>query len=315
MALKLFDPPESTNGATPITNSNLNNKTSRRRQTRRNFLRSALAGGTLAALGSAGYAWRIEPLWLQIIHRKMPIPNLQHDFDGFRIIQISDLHLGAGVPLEYLTKWIDWIGRRRPDLVVITGDIVHRAQTEWCGIVGKLLARIRVDNRPLVILGNHEWGAFSMGTGSAQTADRVTAAMIKEGLSLLRNESTVISRGSSRLYIVGMEDYWSGRFNKQTAFTGVPKSSPCIALSHNPDSFIDLLDTPASWILSGHTHGGQVSIPLLGPILIPIQHKQFVAGHYQLDGKNLYVNRGIGWFKRVRFNARPEITEFTLTHI
>jgi len=92
----------------------------------------------------------------------------------------------------------------------------------------------------------------------------------------------------------------------------VPASAPCILLSHNPDTFVELLDRPAAWTLSGHTHGGQVSLPLAGPLFVPVQHKQFVAGAYQIGDHHLYVNRGLGWLARVRFNARPEITEFTL---
>jgi predicted MPP superfamily phosphohydrolase len=97
------------------------------------------------------------------------------------------------------------------------------------------------------------------------------------------------------------------------AFAALPPSAPTVVLSHNPDSFVDLLDRPFDWMLSGHTHGGQVNIPLFGPPLLPVRHRQFAAGQFSLAGKNLYVNRGLGWGLRIRFNARPEVTVFTLT--
>ena len=86
----------------------------------------------------------------------------------------------------------------------------------------------------------------------------------------------------------------------------------CIALSHNPDSFLELLDRPASWVLSGHTHGGQVSIPWLGPPLLPVRNRRFASGHHVMGGRNLYVNRGLGWVRKIRFNCPPEITVFEL---
>ncbi len=243
----------------------------------------------------------------------MPIPDLPGDLAGLRIVQISDLHLGSGVPIGYLNKWVDVVNNRGPDLVVVTGDLVHHGRAEWTGVAARLLARLQAGEGVLAILGNHDWGACSMGQGFAAWADRVATALTGRGVRVLRNEAVAVRRGPVPLHIVGLDDYWGDRYDPAAAFAAVPPSTPCIALAHNPDCFLDLLDTPASWTLAGHTHGGQVNLPLLGPPVLPVRHKQFVAGHYRLASKNLYVNRGIGWLRRVRFNARPEITEFTLT--
>ncbi|MHC4444344.1 MAG: metallophosphoesterase [Planctomycetota bacterium] len=301
--------------AEPIPHKTGKHKVPQKHYTRRKLLRSTLAAGALAALGSAGYAWQIEPTWLEINRQKMTLKNLPLTFKGFRIIHISDLHLGAGVPIEYLTKCIDKINGLQPDLVVVTGDIVHHGRAEWNRPAARLLAQVKATQGVMAVLGNHDWGAFSMGKGFDHWADRVTAEMVTNGIRTLRNEAALISRGGSRLYLVGLDDYWSHNFDPQAAFKNVPPSAPCIALSHNPDSFPEILDSPATWTLAGHTHGGQVNIPLLGPPLVPLKHKQLVAGHYQLAGKNLYVNRGLGWLKRLRFNSRPEITEFTLNKV
>jgi len=242
----------------------------------------------------------------------MPIPNLPHPFKGLRIIQISDLHLGYSVPIEYLNQAVELVGTLKPELVVVTGDLVNHGHSQFNEPLARLLARIKAKSGVLAALGNHDWGIYSHVKKAETKPDRLSKALAKTDVKLLRNESVALTRDGSKLYIAGLDDIWSGCFDPAAAFDGIPESASCIALSHNPDSFIELLDTPASWVLAGHTHGGQINFPIIGPPYLPIKHKQFRAGHYRLGDKNLYVNRGIGWLKRMRLNARPEITVFTL---
>jgi hypothetical protein len=150
-------------------------------------------------------------------------------------------------------------------------------------------------------------------TGSRSSADRISERMAAAGVRVLRNQVARITTTDGTLQIVGLEEYWSPDYSVEAAFEGVVAEVPCIALSHNPDTFPELSGTPAQWTLSGHTHGGQVRIPLLGAPVLPVQNKHYAAGHFTLNDRHLYVNRGIGWIARVRFCARPEITEFTLT--
>lgn len=136
--------------------------------------------------------------------------------------------------------------------------------------------------------------------------------MKDRGIRVLRNQVASFRRGRSELNIVGLDDCWGDNYYPDDAFRDLPSEAPTIVMSHNPDTIVDLLDRPGHWVLSGHTHGGQVNIPFFGPPLLPVAHKEFVAGRYKVASKNLYVNRGLGWIHRVRFNARPEITVFTL---
>jgi len=258
------------------------------------------------------YTFGIEPIWIQIIEKPMPIPGLPKPFDGFRLVQLSDPHFGSEVPYEYLSRCILEANRLNPDLFVVTGDIVQHGQNQWNEAAATLLSSLRARHGVLAVLGNHDWSSYALGRGIAWRADRVADALRAKGIVVLRNEAIHIHRDGADLHIVGLDDYWEDRFEPETAFSHVPPAEPCIALVHQPDAFPELLDTPACWVLAGHTHGGQVNLPWYGPPLLPVRHKQFVAGHYQLSGKNLYINRGLGWLKRVRFNARPEITEFTL---
>ena len=279
--------------------------------TRRRFL-AGLAGAGAAAAGSLGYAIEIEPTWLRFNRHPMPVPDLGLDLVGLRIIQISDLHVGKHVPMAFLKKWVDWVTAQQADLIVVTGDMVHRSQPAYTDQAAQLVARLKAREGVLAVMGNHDWGTSHLGGGNEWLADRVAAALAAQKVRLLRNESVAVRRGRAKLHIVGLEDYWGKRFDPDAAFAHVPTSAPCIALSHNPDTFIELLDRSAAWILSGHTHGGQVNLPLVGPLFVPVRHKQFVAGAYQIGEHHLYVNRGLGWLIRIRFNARPEITEFTL---
>lgn len=242
----------------------------------------------------------------------MPIKNLPTALVGYSLIQVSDLHVGDGVPLGHLRRWFDWINAQRPDLVVVTGDVVNRGGGLNTPAAGELLATLKARLGSFVVLGNHDWGAYHLGGGRAELADRTSAILAEQGVRVLRNQSVAVWTAQDKLHIVGLDDYWGGRFNPDQAFAGVQPDQACIALSHNPDSFLELLDRPASWVLSGHTHGGQVCIPWIGPPLLPVRNRQFAAGHHIVAGRNLYVNRGLGWIRQVRFNCRPEITVFEL---
>jgi predicted MPP superfamily phosphohydrolase len=281
------------------------------RLSRRRFLAKMAGAGALTALGSGAYAWRIEPVWPEITYQDMPLWDLGPAFEGCRIIQLSDLHAGWRVPMEFLQRWSNWAAAQRPDFVVLTGDILQSPFPNACEIASTLLANVRAREGVLAVLGNHEFGASTPHRANSAIGLHAAAALRAAGVRVLRNEQAVFRREKSELNFVGLDDYWSREYDPDAAFRRA-STAPTIALSHNPDSFPDLVDRPAQWTLSGHTHGGQVSIPIYGAPIVPVCHKQYVAGRYSLAGRNLYVNRGLGWYLRIRFNARPEITVFTL---
>lgn len=313
--MKEIQPPESACRATRDQDATLGAPAvnpSARHFSRRRLLAAAIGGAGATTLAGIGYAWGIEPVWPEVVYQRMPLPGLGREYQGARIIQLSDLHVGPKVSLDYLRTWVDWVSDQNADFVVVTGDAVHYSNQTATPIMARLLRRLRAREAVLVSMGNHEWGCWHPGGGRASLAHRAANAMIGEGLRLLRNQVASFRRGRSELHIVGLDDCWTGNYRPADAFRAIPSVAPTVIMSHNPDSFLDLLHGPGHWILAGHTHGGQVSIPFFGPPILPVRHRQFVAGHYCLNGKNLYVNRGLGWIRRVRFNARPEITVFTL---
>ena len=111
-----------------------------------------------------------------------------------------------------------------------------------------------------------------------------------------------------------MEDYWTEHFDPHLAFELTDGGGPIVALCHNPDAAPSVAHHGADWVLAGHTHGTGRKDTKLGDLVLPTNHKRFSAGEYDLgDGKALYVNRGLGYGRRIRCNGRPEITLFTLT--
>jgi predicted MPP superfamily phosphohydrolase len=272
--------------------------------TRRRFL--AAAGGAVAA--GAAYACGIEPEWLRVARLTFRVPGLDPAFDGYTIPQISDLHVGAAVRRAFLDEAVGVATDARCDLAVVTGDLVDEsglggAAEEAAAVLRGLRARDGV----LACLGNHDTGAYHAGRPvNAGALRRLLRALEGAGVDTLENESRAMVRSGARLSVGGYGDLWSGRF----APDALP--APDLALSHNPDTAPRLAASGAKVILSGHTHGGQVRVPLLGAPYVPVRHKEFLAGPYRIGDTHLHVNPGLGYSYRVRFCARPEVTLLTL---
>ncbi|MBI1313293.1 phosphoesterase [bacterium] len=275
--------------------------------TRRRWLKRA-AGLAVAGAGSlVGYAFGFEPHWVEIVHQKMSLLNLSSDLVGRRLVQISDLHIGPIVADHHLWSAFRTIETLEPDILVITGDLMHFRDSSQLDQVGRVLQSLPHGRLgTLAVTGNHDFGAH---WGNRRVADKLCRRLQKLGISPLRNEATEISS----LRFLGVDDVWSPAGDLETTLSHYSDSHPTIALCHNPDAVDDSVwQNFRGWILSGHTHGGQVRLPGMRPI-VPIQNLDYVAGHIQLaEHRHLYVNRALGYLKRVRFCVRPEITVFEL---
>jgi predicted MPP superfamily phosphohydrolase len=271
--------------------------------TRRAFLASALA-----APAAALYAWRVEPHWLEVVRRDLPVAGLPPALDGARLVQLSDLHIGSQVDPAFVAAGFARVRALDPDFVVFTGDLVTYAGAPTFDQVGETLPGFPRGRRgTFACLGNHDYGRrWREGV----VADRVTAALEDVGVRVLRNERAVVDG----LTVVGIDDLWAGHFLPAQAFRGHDPDAPAVALCHNPDA-ADRAGWGGfrGWILAGHTHGGQCRPPFLPPPLLPVQNRRYTAGEFDLgDGRSLYISRGLGHLERVRFLVRPEVTCFTL---
>lgn len=274
------------------------------RLTRRRFL--ALSGAGAAGLGF--YAWRIEPHWVEVVERDLPITNLPPALVGRTLVQISDLHVGKVVDSEHLIASMKRVSDLRPALTVVTGDFMSCRGSEQVDAVAQVLNHLSPGEYGcFAILGNHD---YSLGWSNRDVADRLVRRLEDMNIRVLRNECQVVAG----LQLVGLDDYWGPNFRPQAIVPHVNWDGPALTLCHNPDA----VDQPSlsacrGWILSGHTHGGQCKPPFLPPPMLPVENKRYTCGEFDVgDGRWLYINRGLGYLRRVRFNMRPEITVFTL---
>lgn len=274
---------------------------------RRKFLK------TLAGFGAAGfltgmYSWQIEPFWLEFVKVPMPLPNLPDELVGKTIMQLSDLHVGNRFSRQYLMESLVEAKAYQPDFVVFTGDFVSyetEQQFEQLREVIKYAPKGKIATAG--ILGNHDYGK---AWKESDVADQIVQILTENGIQMLRNEKASFSG----LNITGLDDYWGTNYGPEEVLKTIDPAEANLVLCHNPD----VCDEPVwgaynSWILSGHTHGGQVKAPFLPPFILPVKNRRYSSGEIALSGgRMLYINRALGHLHQIRFNVRPEITIFEL---
>ena len=273
---------------------------------RRQFLCSAGAA-TVAAAGTGLYTWRVEPYWLEIVSRQLPVRGLPSTLAGRTLAQISDVHVGPRVDDDYVLSVFRRVAALRPDIVVLTGDLVSHHERVFEQMVGIYRHFPKGRLATVGIPGNHDYGpAWS----HPEIADRVVAIAQQCGIVMLRNGVHDVEG----LQIVGLDDLWAKRFEPAEAFAGYDARRPAIALSHNPDTVdLPVWEQYEGWILAGHTHGGQCKAPFLPPPLLPVRNRRYTQGEFSLGGnRSLYISRGVGHLLPVRMNVRPEVTLFEL---
>ncbi|MEM7808053.1 MAG: metallophosphoesterase [Planctomycetota bacterium] len=258
-------------------------------------------------LGLTGlHAAPVHRTWLDIRRLRMPLPDLPARAEGLRLVQISDLHVSPVVTMGFLREQLRHVAELRPDLLVVTGDLItggHR----YAKLAARLLAEL--DPQPpmgiVCTLGNHDYGLVGKRNpreGEAR-ALRLQRELGRFGIRLLRNEAVEIAG----VTIVGLDDLYTDRLDADVAFDGV--DGPTICLNHDPRNAVALKPYPWHWMLAGHTHGRQLGRKLGGRARRP-----FVRGLYDLgDGQSLYVNRGLSYGQRWQNWCKPEITVFKLT--
>jgi len=279
---------------------------------RRSFLKGTLFG----AGGLALYAGAFERHWLELVHRQISIRGLPAAFEGLTIAQLSDIHLDEFTEPFLLREAIDQINRARPHVVLLTGDYVSaevlpkNLTIEAAWQCGKLLSSIQCAQR-YAIFGNHDIWAGE---------EHVGEALRSQGIPVLRNSYVPIERAGARIWLAGLDDPVYGQPDPDQAIPSSIRNipgEPVILMCHAPDYLDELRSHPAgeavSFVLSGHTHGGQIRLPFVGPLHLPPGGRKYVEGLFKIDNMQLYVNRGIGSVGvPFRFDCRPEITVFTL---
>ncbi len=274
---------------------------------RRQFLKALGVASGLVGSGLGMYTWRWEPHWLEIVERRLPVANLPDRWRGTRLVQLSDLHIGPRVDDSYLIHTFETVRNLAPDIVVYTGDFISY-EGDTFAHARRMFAHLPLGSRAtLGVFGNHDYGP---AWAHPEVADRIAALAALAGVRVLRNEVAEVDG----LQVAGLDDLWANRFEPMQALAGLDPRRASLVLSHNPDT----VDEPgwgeyAGWILSGHTHGGQCKPPFLPPPLLPVRNRRYISGEVELsEGRRMYINRGVGYLLRVRFDVRPEVTLFHL---
>ena len=269
------------------------------------------AAGSCALQGLCG--WKFEEHSLRIERRSMPLRGLSKDFAGTTIAHVSDLHCSPLVREKYLHQCVDAVNALGVDFVAITGDFITGNRL-YARRIGRILSGLHPRVATVACLGNHDYGIYhprGIG-GKPGLVECLVEELTHADIFVILNETRVFRRGGSAIQFVGVEDYWSSRFDPYLAFDSAFSHLPTIGLVHNPDAAGQLARCGAQWVLSGHTHGSQKS-NLVNGLVIPSAQPHFIGGQYSLGhGRHLYVNRGLGYARRMSANSRPEITVFTL---
>lgn len=245
----------------------------------------------------------------QVFRKEIKISNLHKNFLGYKIVQISDIHIGSLINEEYLKPTLEIIKSLKPDCIVVTGDILDNS-TQYLNIVGWYFYRLNQICPVFAILGNHD---------HINKPNLLVKTLEQSNTKVLINEFGVIKRNRSYLYMIGL-DYPMFAYRNRSkisekffdrVYDQIPdKESPIIVLNHHPSEFEYLKNKRINLVLSGHTHGGQIvfSQNRNSSLSLGSNFLKYYIDHYQENQVHLYVNRGLGHWFPLRINCPPEIT-------
>ncbi len=285
----------------------------RHRVTRREFLKLFWFGFLdlfLLSLGAAAYGFLIEPGLFRVERVRLRLKRLPRSFSGIRIAQISDIHMGGWMNRERLQEVMDLITGEKPDVLLITGDFLigHQFDETSPQLLQDLITVLSPLSQTIptfAVLGNHDYWT---------NAEAVRIMFSTCGIRDLTNSVFTLTRANAHLHLCGVDDIWEGVPDLESIASQLTYNTAAILLAHEPD-FADKSARTGSFDLqvSGHSHGGQVVLPFLGPPILPYLGRKYPSGLYKIGEMYQYTNRGVGMAGLpVRWNCRPEITIFEL---
>ena len=292
----------------------------------------------------------VEPRMLRTTALRLPIKGLAAGLAGSTIAQFSDLHLNAATPAVLLDKLRRQLIRAQPDMIVFTGDALCFATLSDGDLLHAFFSSLpRAPLGNYAILGNHDYAAFIAmnSNGDYDTQREADGSLIVRGFKrlfastainqvvtaaaattpphpdwialladtpfeLLNNETVTVEKGGALLNVCGFGEYMAGQMDLERAYAGYDASAAGILLLHNPDGIPFLRGRPGEVVLSGHTHAGQVNLPLLWKRFTLLENPIFKKGLVRYDERWVYINRGLGATLPFRWFAPPELLLLTL---
>ncbi|MBB6049642.1 metallophosphoesterase [Armatimonas rosea] len=281
---------------------------SRRALLRRWLLTGSTLAGSTAAVAAHGRAQALQPVVEEVT---VSLPSLPFAFDGLRAVVLGDLHVCPSFPASQLAPALALAQAAKPDLVLLVGDYICDREGDYATDMAACVQALE----PLA--RSARWGAFAaFGNHDfpAPPDDPPRALWRRAGITPLLDESVALARENDFLWLVGLRSVISRPTNVQGVLGALPQDdTPRILLWHEPDRASFAAEAGASLMLSGHTHGGQLVLPGVGPLRLPDEGKRYPAGLTYVEGMPLYTTRGVGVLPpRVRLNCPPEVTVLTL---
>ncbi|MES0360744.1 MAG: metallophosphoesterase [Anaerolineales bacterium] len=250
--------------------------------------------------------WKFNPNKITISDLPIELTNLPLEFNDYRIVQISDFHLGSWLDEQDLGQIIDIVNQLKPDLIAITGDFVNSNPGRYSPVLLQTLSKLFAKDAIVAVLGNHD---------HYSEPDIIRDVLRESNIIELNNRVYPIQRSSSYLYFAGVDDHLTKKDDLQNVLNQIPDESTAILLAHEPD-YADISSMSGTFDiqLSGHSHGGQICLPYFGSLYLPRYGRKYSSGIYRINGMVLYTNRGLGtsWLP-FRYNCPPEIAIFTLS--
>jgi len=260
-----------------------------------------LAGIVVVSVGV--YASLIEPDWIEVVRSVEYMPMLRPGAPDLTLVHLSDIHIGSIGRRE--RRAIEMVNAAQPDLIVISGDLVRSGVRP--PDLQSFLAALHARSGKFLVWGNHDYWDELPGTWGPEVVRRA-------GFTLLSNSSQRVPYAGGRIVIAGLDDSITGHDSLKLAMARVTRRDACILLAHSPDIVRNLGNWDIDLVLAGHTHGGQVRLPVLGALWMPNGTTEHMDGWFDVDpGVRLHVSRGLGWsWLPVRFFCRPAIDVITL---
>jgi predicted MPP superfamily phosphohydrolase len=242
----------------------------------------------------------IEPYWVEVKETEIVSKDIPEAFDNTKIVFLSDIHLGPLYSLDRLKGLVKQVNKLEPDIVLLGGDYVYKG-TQYIEPCFNELKNLKTKLGIFGVLGNHDhW----------ENADMVRDSMAKAGISLLDNNAQWVYKDNQRIKLGGVGDLWSDYQDISPTITDIRKEDFSILLSHNPDYADSLRTDNIDLMISGHTHGGQITFfGHMLPFGRRVFNPKYRSGLIETEHTKLLVSNGIGsvWTLPVRFCARPQI--------
>jgi predicted MPP superfamily phosphohydrolase len=270
---------------------------------RRVFLKAAFAAAVPAPIAAASYGM-FEAGWVRVERPIVPLPRLPQAFDGLRIAFLTDIHHGPFTSLDYVTSVVRTTLTLRPDLILLGGDYSYK-DAKYIAPCFDVLGGLKAPLGVFGVLGNHDY---------RYGLEETRAGMKAAGISELTNSGVWLERGKSRFRLGGVDDLWYGHPDVLPAMGDATPADAGLLVSHNPDFAEPLRDPRVGLVLSGHTHGGQATLPVAGAPFVPSRYgEKYLKGLVDAPATRVYISRGLGTVAGpMRYNSRPELTLLTL---